>query len=80
MSRPLIRSLASLALACGLGLCAGPARAQNPNANDSIAADQAAADEAAKGSGFKSDSLYGYVATGFLAAGVMFVVCKSARR
>ncbi len=35
---------------------------------------------AAPSSGGSWDPVYGYVATAFLAAGMLFVVCKSARR
>jgi hypothetical protein len=63
----LARSLAPLALVLGLALAPAPARAQ----------EEAPAE--AEGES-KGDPLYGYVGTAFLAAGVMFVLCKSSRR
>lgn len=66
------RWLSPLALTLGLTLLLppGPARAQEPTAPA-----EAGAEEESKG-----DPLYGYVGTAFLAAGIMFVLCKSARR
>jgi hypothetical protein len=71
------RLLIPLALLLVLGLRPSPARAQTPNSNDAVAQAQASETQGNESSG---DPMYGYVATGFLVFGVMFVVCKSSRR
>jgi hypothetical protein len=71
-----IRALALLA-AILLGLAPAALRAQSgspPGAGQDAAAP--AEGEASSG----GDPLYGYIGTAFLAAGAIFVVCKSARR
>ena len=62
------RCLSSLVVMLGLALLPGPARAQEP-----------APVEGGEAAG-TGEPLYGYVGTAFLAAGIMFVLCKSARR
>ena len=62
-----LRPLASLALLLGLALAPAPAPAQEP-------------EPPAEGGESKGEPLYGYIGTAFLAAGTIFVLCKSSRR
>lgn len=59
------RLLLSAIFACGLAVVAAPARAQ---------------DAAPVGGVEEVEPLYGYFGTGLLAAGAIFVLCKSSRR
>jgi hypothetical protein len=70
--RRLFRFLAGTALLTlgGLALAPATAHAQPP-------AEEAPAEGEEGGGG---NMYYGYVGTGFLAAGIVFVVCKTARR
>jgi hypothetical protein len=73
------RTMRTLAIAASLLL--GPAvlaawgQTENPNQAGNGPSGAAPAEESSGG-----DPLYGYVGTAFLCAGVIFVVCKSARR
>jgi hypothetical protein len=64
---------AALLIGCA-GICA-QARAQGPAPPPPPAEGGGGGEEGGGG-----DPLYGYVATGFLCAGAIFVICKSARR
>jgi hypothetical protein len=69
---PWSRFLAATALLTlgGLALTPTPASAQPP-----------AAEEAAPAEGESGGSMYyGYIGTGILAAGIVFAICKTARR
>jgi hypothetical protein len=66
-------------LALAFALVGSTTSGQTPNPNEGgVPANQPA--EGGEEGGGGGDPLYGYIGTAFLAAGAIFVVCKSARR